>query len=201
MKTTIKIWAIGLILCTLAMTSCTKEGPEGPVGPIGPQGEQGLQGEQGTEGTEGQAGAVNVMYSEWLNQDFNFLDGAKFKAMKVDEVRLTNEFFNEGGIVLGFFRFSRNVQYTLPYISNLRNTMRSITAISFSDRGEVRFSLESTDDSELNDNEVNGVGADIQAQFKYVMIPGGISLSGKSHQVDFHKMTYEEVMDYFALDY
>lgn len=198
MTTAIKLLAIGLTLCTLAMTSCTKEGPEGPIGPIGPKGEQGLQGEQGAEG---QAGTVNVMYSEWLNQDFNFLDGTKFKAMKIEDTRLTNEFLNKGGIVLGFFRFQKNVQYPLPYISNLRNTMRSFTAISFNDRGEVRFSLESTDDSELTTDEVNGVGAGIQAQFKYVMIPGGTPLSGKTPHHDFEKMTYEEVMDYFELDY
>jgi len=55
----------GLVMAlSLAVASCSKEGPEGPQGPQGPQGQQGQQGAQGPKGDEGTA---NVMYSGWLD--------------------------------------------------------------------------------------------------------------------------------------
>ncbi len=76
-----------------------------------------------------------------------------------------------------------------------------MTAISFGDRGEVRFSLESTDDSDLTEDAVNGSGASLRAQFKYVLIPGGTLLTGRSQQLNFEKMTYDEIVNHFGLDY
>ncbi len=199
MKTIIRFKYFFLSMIVALAIGCNPE--DGEDGAIGPQGEKGIQGAQGPQGEQGEKGTANVMYSAWLDQDFSWIDNDKFKGMLVDESRLTNDFFNQGGIALGFFRFQERVQENLPYESFNRNTRRSMTAISFEDRGEVLFSLESTDGTDLTEDEVNGVGATIQAQFKYVLIPGGTLLTGRSQQLDFEKMTYYEVMDHFGLDY
>lgn len=193
MKTTIKFKYLFISMMVTLAIGCNPE--DGEDGAMGPSGAQGIQGEPGPEGT------ANVMYSDWLDQDFSFIDGASFKSMKVDESRLISEFFETGGIVLGFFRFQNGVQYNLPYEPSIRNTRRSMAAISFEDRGEVRFFLESTDDTDLTENEVNGSGTSVRAQFKYVLIPGGTLLTGRSQQLNFEKMTYDEIVNHFGLDY
>lgn len=182
----------------ILITSCVTEGPEGPMGPIGPEG---ATGEQGNEGPQGDEGNANVMYSDWLNQDINFLNFSRSKTMRINEARLTRDFFNNGGFVIGFFRSLETSRYMLPYISPFGESMRSMQTLIFVDGGEIRFTIYSTDGSSLSDQEVNGVGGNEQVQYKYVMIPGSINITGKSQQPNFKKMTYYEVMDYFDLAY
>lgn len=45
-----------MVLFTLSISSCTKEGPQGPIGPQGTQGVQGEQGIAGQDGVDGQDG-------------------------------------------------------------------------------------------------------------------------------------------------
>ncbi|CAM4279789.1 collagen-like triple helix repeat-containing protein [Zobellia nedashkovskayae] len=220
MKTTLKILLSGLMVMALAMTSCSKDSADGDIGPMGPAGEQGeqgiqgepgvagatgatgAQGEQGPKGDTGETGAANVMYSDWLDQDFSYYDGPDSKSMKVDEIRLTQEFLNNGGFVLGYYRSSSNTVYQLPLVFDHSSfaIRRDFVAIHFSDRGEIRFGAHSTDDTELSEHELTGSSI-ARPQYKYVMVPGGVSLSGRSEQPNFKKMSYEEVMDYFGLAY
>lgn len=208
MKTKILIPIVFLFLCIL---SCSKEegeqGPQGPQGeqgvqgPQGEQGEQGIQGEQGDPGAEGpqgpqgeqgDPGTANVMYSEWMDQDWNFTDSPNFKTMLVNDVNLTDDFLDGGGFVLGFFRFQENVPFPLPYQNFSSNNIRTFYPVHFSDEGNVRFSIESTDGTALTDSEVNGSGPGINAQFKYVLIPGGTTLSAKGAN-SLKQLSYEEL--------
>ncbi len=51
-----------IVLFTLVIfASCQKEGDEGPAGPAGPAGSQ---------GPKGDTGVANVIYSEWLDVEF-----------------------------------------------------------------------------------------------------------------------------------
>ncbi len=205
MKTILRVLAGGLMVLTLTLASCSKDGADGDIGPVGPAGAQGVQGEQGPKGDtgeQGETGTANVMYSDWLDQDFSYLDGARSKSMKVDEVRLTQEFLDNGGFVLCFYRSSSNAVYQLPLVFDHSGfaIRRYFVAIHFDDRGEIRFQVTSTDDTDLSDHELTGSSI-AKPQYKYVMIPGGVSLAGRSERPNFKKMSYEELMDYFGLAY
>lgn len=56
MKTTMKIFTYGLIIFSLAFTSCSKDGDDGPTGPAGTPGLDGTDGIDGTDGTNGEDG-------------------------------------------------------------------------------------------------------------------------------------------------
>jgi len=197
MKTIMKLFGLASFVFSLILTSCVKDGLDGA---IGPQGEQGIQGEQGEQGIQGPEGTANIMYSDWIDQDINFLDFSQSKTMRINETKLTREFFDNGGFVLGFYRFIETSHYTLPYISPFGESMRSMQTLIFNDGGEVRFTIQSTDGTELTDQEVHGGSINEQMQYKYVLIPGGTNITGKS-QPNFKKMTYYQVMDYFDLEY
>jgi len=178
-----------------ALISCSEDGEQGLQGEQGIQGEQGPQGEQGEQGAQGEPGTVNVLYSEWMDQDWNFIDSTTFKSMIVYNDDINDDFLDKGGIILGFFRFQDNVPYQLPYQDFLRNNIRGFSSVHFSDGGgNVRFSIQSTDGTTLTDDEVNGTGASINAQYKYVMIPGGSPITGKS-AIQWEQLSYKEVCE------
>ncbi|MBQ4915908.1 collagen-like protein [Maribacter sp. MMG018] len=205
MKITTKIFTVTLMSFVFALASCSKDGEDGDIGPQGEIGETGPQGEQGVKGDkgdQGDPGTANVMYSDWLDQDFSYLDGARNKSMKVDESRLTRDFLNNGGIVLAFYRSSSNTVYQLPLVYDFASfaVRRSFIAIHFLDRGEIRFNADSLDDTDLSDYELTGSSIG-EPQYRYVMIPGGINISGRSEQPNYKKMSYDEIVAYFDLEY
>ena len=57
----------------------------------------------------------------------------------------------------------------------------------------MRSNIESTDGTALTDTEVNGSGAGINAQYKYVLIPGGTALTAARSSIKWEEMSYKEV--------
>lgn len=174
-------------------------GPAGETGSAGPAGEAGPAGANGSNGTNGEDGNADIMYSDWLNQDLTHQNFVKFKQMQVIEPKLTNAFLNNGGFVLGFFRFTTSAIHNLPYTHVTQKTMRELL-ISPTSGGRILFTLHSTDDTNLDNEDIEGINPAFNPQYKYVLVAGGTSLSGKSQQ-DFKKMTYYEIMDYLELEY
>src|SRR5699024_8240578 len=99
------ILLIALIVSAgLAGTGCDSlEGPAGPQGEQGPQGELGPQGEhgpQGEQGPQGEEGTDNVIYSDWIDIEWD-KDEPVIKVMAFDEPRvLENDFQNKGTILM-----------------------------------------------------------------------------------------------------
>ena len=182
MKTTNFIQSLLCLCLFTAIISCSVE-----------DGEQGIQGEPGIQGEQGDPGTVNIMYSDWMDQDWNFTDGTTFKTMLVENENINDSFFENGGIVLGFFRYQDNVPFILPYQNFTSNTVRSFYSVHFQDGGNVRFNIQSTDGTTLTDDEVNGTGAGINAQYKYVLIPGGTPLTGAKTANQWKQLSYKEV--------
>lgn len=77
MKT--KLW-INLLIIGLTSASC-----EGPMGPQGPQGEK---------------GAANVIYSEWLDIEWNGANEPDYKRMDIIEPVITEEFMSKGTVLM-----------------------------------------------------------------------------------------------------
>lgn len=155
--------------------------------------------EDGKDGEQGPPGTANVMYSDWINQDWNLNDNATFKSMKVIENRINSDFANSGGIVLGFFKFQDNVPYNLPHQNISNKNIRECYPVFFDNNSEVRFTLQSTDGTDLTPSEINGTGANILARYKYVLIPGGSNISSKGKTVEYSKMSYKEICTLFNI--
>ena len=184
-----KVLLVAITIFSMTIiSSCSKDGEPGAAG---------KDGVNGTNGTNGQAGTANVQYSNWLNQNWNFADTPTFKQMRVVDNRISNTFLNSGGIVLGFFRYQNNVVFQLTHISNFDKNMRSFFPVHFDTNGEIRFAIESTDGTTLTISELNGAET---AQFKYVLIPGGVNISGRGITPPaYSKMTYQEVCAKFNI--
>lgn len=155
--------------------------------------------EDGKDGEQGPPGTANVMYSDWIIQDWNLSDNATFKIMRVIENRINHDFANSGGIVLGFFKFNDNGAYNLPYQHISDENIRNYYPVFFDNNSEVRFTLQSTDGTTLTSSEINGTGANILARYKYVLIPGGTNISSRGKAVEYSKMSYKEICTLFNI--
>jgi hypothetical protein len=154
--------------------------------------------EDGKDGEQGPSGTANVMYSDWINQDWNFTNDTYTKSMGINEPKANNDFFNNGGIVLGYFRVYGNTIYPLAYEDNSFKNLRKMYVAYFESQGSIRFIMESTDGTALTNVEVNGSTSDYNPQFKYVLIPGGVNISSKQ-EVDYTKMSYQEICILFNI--
>ncbi|WP_027067483.1 MULTISPECIES: hypothetical protein [Maribacter] len=67
MKTTMKLFTYVLIILSLTITSCAKDGEDGAVGPAGTQGETGSDGLDGVDGADGADGADGVDGSDGVD--------------------------------------------------------------------------------------------------------------------------------------
>jgi len=187
MKTTIKIYAIAVVLLTLVTTACSKDGETGPIGPQGQQGQDGQDGSNGQDGQNGQDGNANVIYSEWftvVQEDWDGLGSNKLD-YTFDVPELTQE-IEDTGTVLIYHRFN-GVSRQLPY------TYTSGYYIGYT-FGPLLVTLEYFHKDDI------GIASTADLDFRYVILPSNVA-AGKGNRVDFSKMSYEEVMDYFEIPY
>jgi hypothetical protein len=154
-------------------------------------------GEDGKDGVNGEPGTVNVIYSDWINQDWNAGNEPTYKIMRINESRLTTEFTNKGGIALGFFRYFTDQSENLPLLSANNYNVRTIKTFTTANSGDVEFSITSTDGTTLTSSEVNGPPLSGNPQYKYVLIPGGVKINAR--MADFKNMTYIEVCKHFNI--
>lgn len=189
-----------LIMASIALFSCSKDAE---VGPIGPQGEQGIQGPAGQDGANGQDGAdgqdgvngqdgadgnANVIVSDWIDTAFS----VTANVISTFDINMPNTNINGATLVYG--RVASGIIYPLPhevgieeytyYIEPSTGTFPNFTP------NKMGFVARTNNNTDRIFDEFEEV--------RYVNIPP--QTSGKS-AIDFEKMTYEEVMDHFGMDY
>ena len=215
MKTRIKIITCGLLVLSISIMSCEKEGTVGPIGPAGAMGEQGIagpagqdgealgvpgpQGETGASGTNGTAGSdgndgtdgnANVMVSNWIPTAFS--QTAAFDVgFSVTDVSLTTEVINNS-LILGYGKRNSAFKDILPLPTQIFNQEYGIT---LSDAGGENYSLFFRGHSADGSLEV----FNLLEEVRYFVIPAN-SITGKSRS-DFEKMSYNELITHFQLDY
>lgn len=194
-----------LIVATLlAFTGCADDGDPGPKGDKGDAGEAGAQGEQGPEG---EPGAVNVLYSDWMDLDWNVADETDFKQMAIEEPAITEAYLDEGGILLVFLKGSSpEVTATTSQLPLSNDSERMYFSTIVLDEPHPLLPIQngfflnllSDDGSPVSDyQEVAGV---INYDFRYILIPGGMPLSSSgrmSPPVDFRD--YDAVKAYYNI--
>jgi len=182
MKTTFKFFTSILCILTLVLTSCSKDGD------VGPQGVQGDAGQDGVDGIDGEDGNANIMYSDWFtvsSTDWSGIGGPRITFVK-SAPEITQRILDTG-VILVYHRFegkTRQLPYT--FIAGGLNLSYFIELDTLNIEG---FNLSSAN-----------VGIVLPFEFRYIILPAGVSISGKGG-IDFTKMTYEEVMDHFGLGY
>ncbi len=185
------------VMSVALIVSCSPEdGEDGAVGPQGPQGEQGVAGPtgpQGEQGEQGETGMANVIYSDWIASEFGGLAAAEESDQLLVSFGL-GEFNNANDVLLVYGRREINVisneVYQLPFELISQNEIYRYGLSEGS--GFIALYVEAlTTDG----------GSNLFTyfdDFRYVLIPGGVSTSGKSN-IDFTKMSYEQVIEYFNI--
>lgn len=186
-------------LGALFMVSCSAEdgetGPAGPAGPEGPQGVQGEQGPQGDQGEQGDPGTANVIYSDWIPIDFPPGGGLLQKVLTLaSEQEITDLGVDlETSSVLVYGRgdvliFSGIEVFPLPF-----STGANIRYTYMIDGGEINL-VGLAPPGENND-------FDIFDDYRYVIIPGGQPATEEASKspIDFSKLSYQQLIDLFAI--
>jgi len=169
-----------LLAFILLITACSKEGPAGPAGPAGPQGAGGANGAQGPKGDTGTA---NVIYSAWLDVNFQQSADSNWRAT-IAAPRLTEPILTRGVIkvYVNFGTLASPVIVPLPYFDGgfIINPFYSLLTIR----------IISNDNASTGNNSA-GVKV---FQYRYVLIPG--STTARS-TVDLNN--YQEVKKYYSI--
>ncbi|MEX0275869.1 MAG: hypothetical protein AB3N16_15970 [Flavobacteriaceae bacterium] len=177
------------LVLIVSLGSCSPEdGEDGATGPQGPQGEQGVQGPQGETGT------ANVIYSDWIQANYlntnpvpsNVMGLATFSP---SELNVANDvvLVYGGNNINGDFEI-----FPLPYLRN-GNIYFTFGLFSPGETGNLQL--------QIRPYTLDGTNASFSYfdYFRYVVIPGGTSTSGKSSSIDYTKMSYKEIIALFNI--
>ncbi|MCB0372444.1 MAG: collagen-like protein [Muricauda sp.] len=189
---------ISMALSSVLVASCSPEdGADGAVGPQGPQGEQGVagpQGEQGDQGEQGEPGTANVIYSDWVNTELGDNILSTSASFTIDAPEIDADMLNFGTILVYARRIDGvigNIVYQLPIVFGAARQQ------SYYFRAQSDEIIISVVGNEEGENVGDGTFLE---QYRYVLIPGGVSTSGKSaSEMDFTKMSYDELIAYFNI--
>lgn len=195
-----------ILAAMLFMASCSKDGDQGPVGPAGPQGEQGsaglagadgadgADGVDGEQGEQGEPGTANVIYSDWINTEFSNNIITTSSSFTIDAPQIDSDLLNFGTILVYARRVviggGGNLVYQLPIVFG---TARQQSYYFRAQGGEIRITVAANEEGE------NAGDGTFLEQYRYVLIPGAVSTSGKS-SIDYQKMTYEEITAHFEIE-
>ncbi|WP_282089546.1 hypothetical protein [Aquimarina algiphila] len=205
MKAKKKLVRLLMVLMVSASIFSCSDGEDGAIGPAGPAG---VDGTDGVDGQDGVPGTANVIYSEWIEHGFELGDGlgVTLAGFDIEAPEITEKVL-EQGVVLVFGRTLTEVAeeveidvYQLPYTfydKNAQYRHRIKPPTGDKATGIIRIQVVSTDG-----NTLGGAVEEIN-QYRYVIIPGGApvapSSSGKSSNVDYSKMSYEEIKAQFNI--
>ena len=191
---------LGLVIALVALTfaSCTKDGEIGPMGPAG------INGTDGTDGEDGNDGNANVMASDWLEptESSYSVNNPRFKALPL-ATNLSSSLL-EDGVILVYYDNDTDV-YLLPnhIFAPDGSILKSVDSKTNRAARTIYINIQRSD-SDLIPGEYlwdpSGPPYNRGVRFRYVIIPSNAT-SGKKAIMDFKKMSYEEVMDQFGLNY
>lgn len=199
MKFTKRLFSL-LFIASLLLACSKEDGQDGATGPAGPQGEQGATGTEGVEGVEGaegeqgETGTANVIYSDWIASEF----GSIFAAQQSEQLLVTlglNDFNTAQDVMVVYGRHENNA---------LSDDILQLPFELFSQNEVYRYRLTSGNGfiALYADAASSDGGNKLFTYFndyRYIIIPGGNSTSGKSANIDYTKMSYEEVIEAFNI--
>ncbi len=191
-----RLFGYALMALSLTLASCSKDGDDGLDGAMGSQGEQGIP---GTDGEDGEDGNANVIASAWFGPDgqtFVTNGYTRYAEFNVDISSIDPNLLDSGTLLV-YAKFSTFVQEVYPseHISRLPLTISGGTT------DHIFTNYFSADNLKIRYRQEGPAATwefSASSQFRYVLVPSG--LSSKSN-LNVSKMTYEEVVAHFNLDY
>lgn len=209
MKTTMKLFTYGLMIFTLVITSCSKDGEDGATGPAGIAGIDGTDGSDGTDGTDGTAGTDGVD-GEDGNADVRIFEFDSKTFTTSTSYLMPNVSQQEMGnsLVLAYFGTevtdtSNNIFDSMTSWVNVPGTTDTFISQTRIDRTGLGNISENKTDHKLiiTLRNFNGSPHLVETTFeKFKIILAPANLSGKNSTVDFTKMSYEEVIEHFGIE-
>ncbi|MEK6152465.1 hypothetical protein WIW50_04370 [Flavobacteriaceae bacterium 3-367] len=208
MQSTKKFFSLLFIVSVLM--ACSKDGEDGTIGPQGPQGdqgpagpagapgEQGTQGEQGPQGEQGDPGTANVMYSDWVDTEFGNAIAASSASFTIAAPEIDANMLNFGTVLV----FARRLE-VLPG-PTIEISVYQLPIVFGAGRQQSYF-FTATNDNEIvitvhaNEEGENVGDGSFLEQYRYVLIPGGVSTNKSLSAEDYGKMSYEEIKALFDL--
>lgn len=163
---------VSLLLGVLLVFGCAKDGDPGPEGPHGEKGEK------------GEAGAVDITYSDWLQIDWNLSDGSTYKAHSLEVGELTQDFIDQGGVLLVFLRDGDFI-YPIPFSAG-----NDYLYFTISLPNELLIYLGTNDGASVELFLAEG-------EYRYVLIPGESNVNGRTRSPD--PTNYNEVVEYYSI--
>ncbi len=117
-----RIAQLMFVFC-FALTACFEDGEDGENGPQGDPGEKGEQGEMGEKGDDGVPG---IVFSDWIDINWNVLDEDDEKQASIADPAINKEFIENSGIVLMYlrlisFEFNTTIAVPLPFLNGDEN--------------------------------------------------------------------------------
>lgn len=188
---------LSLVFVLIAMiTSCTK--PE--------NGKDGIDGTNGTNGAQGPAGTANVIYSDWViatSWTNTIVYGIDNFSFSIPAPPITTDILNTGMVLvyarlngynslLGLYNNPVQLAHTVSYFFNSVIQNDNWNFIASPGNIEIKF---------INDHNLyttTGPAAAIH-QFRYIIVPGGVSVSGNKAALNYDKTSYAEVCKYLNI--
>ena len=193
MKFTKQVFSL-LFIASLLFACSKEDGQDGAIGPAGAQGEQGVAGTDGADGAQGETGTANVIFSDWIPVDY-LLPGALESNLQGLGTFTESELNRATDVVLVYGQrdteSATDGVYALPYILASQDEYYSFM---LADASSTSTSLRAT----VNTLDGGTNLFNFFQQYRYMIIPGGVSDSGKS-SLDYSKMSYEEVAAHFGI--
>lgn len=189
MKKLFTVWFVAAVV-----VGCSKDGEDGATGPQGAQGSQGEQGIQGPQGEQGDPGTANVSYSDWVNTGLGNNIVSTSESFTISAPEIGPDMLNFGTVLVYGRRVDPalgNLVYQLPVVFG---GARQQTYYFRAQQDEIRITVAANQEGQpAGDGTFFG-------QYRYILIPGGVSITGKSGAtVDFGKMDYDQVVLFLGI--
>lgn len=153
------------------------------------KGDMGQKGEAGPTGPAGADGTSNIIYSDWAvakNFRDTVADNSKMHIGDLAAPKLTSAMLDNATVMI-YLNFGGGV-YILPYTSYAGGKLNTLSFLPRAGHFIItRFTADNT----------NSIPLSTALQYRYVIIPGGISAAAVANHVDIKN--YESVRKYYGI--
>lgn len=177
------------ILVSFFFVACSpNDGEDGAMGPQGVQGEQGPEGEQGEQG---ESGTANVVYSDWIPSGFESSIADTNAYFNIQNVEALTDGVKANGYISVYGRYTAAYTIIEPLPKSIFGLRMQHYDFQINDINQnITIRITSIDGSNIE--------VPIYDEYRYIIIPGGVSTAGKS-VADYSRMSYEEIVALFNI--
>lgn len=188
---------VSLLVIALTFTQCQK-GDVGPAGPTGPAGANGPAGPAGAQGAKGDTGTANVIYSPWLDVNYNAFDTVHNSDGTIDTItwvahitanKLTQAILDKGEIKV-YMNWGTQANADVAPLPILDVFFTGVVI-------NPEFLVQKIDLYSNFNASTRTISGQKYLQYRYILIPG--SVAGRLSKPAVNWNNYNEVKAYLGL--